>query len=127
MGLLDGGAAALFTQVMTPLYLPAIVYGAARVYDNFGRYTVGDDVERSCRAQVDSATETMRAQPDYSDTDRAIYVLANTLGGDLSSDDEISVTAGPYAGSRWKVSQPIDRDPAGAYWRCRGVLGEAEA
>ena len=122
MGILDGGGAALLTRIFSPLYLPATVYRLATTYDNRG------DMQRTetaanCRAQVDSATDRMQRRPDYVTTDRAIYILADTLAGDLPGDAEVVVHSGPYAGTRWKVAEPIDRDPAGAYWRCRGVLG----
>jgi hypothetical protein len=123
VGLLDGGGAALFAEVLSPLYLPATVYAMASTYNDRGDLQRGE-AERPCRAQVDSATERMRSQPDFATTDRAIYILSTTLDGDLDGDAEVVVHAGPYAGTRWKVSQPIDRDPCGAYWRCRGVLGK---
>lgn len=126
MGLLDGGVAALFAEVFSPVYLPATVYAATTTHNTRG------DVqralaERPCRAQVDAATTTMQAQPDYASTDRAVYVLADTLESELLEGHEIVVQAGPYAGTRWKVAAPIDRDPAGSYWRARAVLGKAVA
>lgn len=123
MGLLDGGGVALFGEVFAPLYLPATVYAMAQTYNNRGDVS-RTPIERSCRAQVDAATERMRTQPDFATTDRAIFVLAASLDADVNSDMEITVNAGPYAGTRWKVADPIDRDPCGAYWLCRGVLGK---
>lgn len=124
MGLLDGGAAALFSEIFSPMYLPATVYAMATATDNYGDPT-RQETQRACRAQVDAATESMRTRPDFAATDRAIYVLAETLEGPLQEGHEITVTAGPYAGTRWKIADPIDRDPAGAYWRARAVLGKA--
>lgn len=123
MGLLDGGGAALFAEVLSPLYLPATVYAMALTHNDRGDPRRAE-TERGCRAQVDAATERMRQQPDFAATDRAIFILTNTLEGELNSDAEVVVHAGPYAGTRWKVADPIDRDPCGAYWRCRGVLGK---
>lgn len=123
MGLLDGGGAALFAEVLSPLYLPATVYAMASTYNARGDLQ-RTPTERGCRAQVDVATERMRQQPDFAATDRAIFILSTTLEGELNSDAEVAVHAGPYAGTRWKVADPIDRDPCGAYWRCRGVLGK---
>lgn len=124
MGLLDGGAAALFAEIFTPLYLPATVYAASTTYNGRGdpRRSLA---EHDCRAQVDGATQTMRTQPDFAATDRAVYVLADTLEGELLEGHEVVVHAGPYAGTRWRVAAPVDRDPAGAYWLARAVLGKA--
>lgn len=126
MGLLDGGGARLFAEVLSPLYLPATVYAMASTHNNRGDLQRAE-TQRPCRAQVDAATERMRQEPDFATTDRAIFILAETLEGGLNSDAEVVVSGGPYAGTRWKVADPIDRDPCGAYWRCRGVLGKVAA
>ena len=124
MGLLSGGAASLFGELFGRLYLDAAVFLTVTTHDARGnpRRTLK---QRSCKAQVDSATDRMRRDPEFSQTDRAVYVLASTLDGALTSDCEIVVNAGPYAGTRWKVADPIDRDPGGAYWLARAVLGKA--
>lgn len=106
------------------MYLPATVYAATTTHNARGDMQRAL-AERPCRAQVDGATETMRSQPDFAATDRALYVLADTLEGGLAEGHEAVVHTGPFAGTRWKVAAPIDRDPAGAYWRCRAVLGKA--
>lgn len=121
MGLLDGGASALFSEIMSPLYLPATARSTTRAYDNKGDLTT-TSAARSCRAMVDQATESMRRDPDYTAADRAVYVLAATLEGELVEGDDVEVHSGPYAGTRWRVATPIDRDPAGSYWRFRGVV-----
>lgn len=123
-GILSGGAAALFGELFAPLYLPATVYSGAAAYDLEGEIT-RTSTSRSCRAQVDAATETMRAAEGFSATDRAIYILATSLDGALDSDAEVVVHEGPYAGTRWRLHAPIERDPAGAYWLARGVLPRA--
>lgn len=123
MGLLDGGAAALFGEVMAPLYLAARVRVMATTYTATGDLQrVGTDL--ACLAQVDRATEAMRALPDAAATDRALYVLAASFAGTLVEGAEIEMLAGAYAGTTWRVADPIDRDPAAAYWLCRGVLGK---
>lgn len=124
MGLLDGGGAALFAEIFSPLYLPATVFAMTTTTNDRGdpRREVA---ERPCRAQVDSATQSMREQPDFAMTDRAVYVLSETLEGALVEGHEIVVSEGPYAGTRWKIATPIDRDPVAAYWRARAVLGKA--
>ena len=126
MGFLDGGAAALFTELLSPLYLPATVYAVTTTHNERGdpRRAL---TERECLAQVDGATQTMRTAPDFAVTDRAVYVLANTLEGEMAEGHEIVVHTGPYAGTRWKIADPIDRDPGAAYWLCRATLGKAVA
>lgn len=123
MGLLDGGAAALFGEIFTPLYLPATVFAAATTHNDRGdpRRTL---TERPCMAQVDRATERMRQQPDFAQTDRAAYILSTSLEGELTEGAEFVVLKGPYAGTRWKVADPIDRDPGAAYWLARLQLGK---
>jgi len=124
VGLLDGGAAALFSEILSPLYLPATVFAVTTTHNDRGdpRRTI---VERGCLAQVDGATQTMRSAPDFAVTDRAVYILADTLEGGMAEGHEVVVHKGPYAGTRWKVADPIGRDPGAAYWLCRLVLGKA--
>lgn len=118
MGLLDGGAAALFGEIFRPVFLPATLYVSETIIDVRGdpQRTLA---ESACRVQVNRATETMRRDPDFTSNDRALYVL----GAEPAEGHEITVDAGPYAGTRWKIANPMDRDPAGAYVRCRAVLG----
>jgi hypothetical protein len=122
-GLLAGGAAALFGEILAPLYLPATLHRVTTTYDNRGnprRAIAGV----GCLAQVNRVTAAMRNEPDFTDTDRAIFILSTSLDGEVSEGSEIEVLAGPYAGTRWKVADPIDRDPAAAYWRFRAVIGK---
>jgi hypothetical protein len=121
VGLLDGGAASLFGDIFGGLYVAASVSGGATT-----TYTAGGKLQRAragaraCKVQVDSATQSMRETEGFTETDRAIYVLATSLEGDLDTDAEITVEAGPYAGATFRATG-IERDPAGAYWRCRGI------
>jgi hypothetical protein len=122
VGLLDGGAAALFGEILNPTFLPATISGGTTTatYDAGGRMQRARSDARTCQVQVDSATERMRQADGFTETDRAIYVLADSLEGDVDTDAEITVTAGPYAGATFRVAT-VDRDPAGAYWLCRGA------
>lgn len=125
MGLLDGGAAALFAEIFTPLYLPATTFEMRETQNERGdprRISTA----RPCRAQIDSATQTMRTQPDAAATDRAAYILAETLEGSVLEGHEFIAHAGAFAGTRWKVATPITRDPGAAYWLCRLVLGKEQ-
>lgn len=121
---MSGGAAALFGEVLGPLYLPAVAYSGALSYDDEGEISRASTA-RDCLAQVDSVTESMRSAEGYTATDRAVYVLASSLSGPLDSDAQVEVLTGPYAGVRWRLRDPIERDPAGAYWLARGSLAGA--
>ena len=94
MGLLSGGAARLFSQVLSPLYLPAVVRKLTAAYDERGDMT-RTQASYPCRAQVDAATEAMRSEPGYTATDRAIFVLADTLEIPLDTGCEITISEGP--------------------------------
>lgn len=120
MKLLGGGAAALFGEVLAPLYLDGRVIVTSQSYADDGTLTRAQ-TETACKVQVDAATERMVATEGYSVNDRAIYVLRDSFAGSLDSDCEIHVDSGPYGGTRWRVSAPIDSDPGAAYWLCRGV------
>lgn len=121
MKMLAGGAAALFGQLLGPIYLAGRLWRTSQVYDEAGGLTRSQTLS-DCRVQVDAATEQMIATEGYTATDRALYVLRASFAGAFDSDCEIAVDEGPYGGTRWRVATPIDGDPAGAYWRCRGVL-----
>lgn len=120
MKLLGGGVAALFGELLAPLYLNGRVVVTAQAYADDGTLTRAQ-TEKACRVQVDVATERMVATGGYSINDRAIYVLRDSFAGSLDSDCEILVDAGPYGGTRWRVAAPIESDPGAAYWLCRGV------
>lgn len=124
MGLLDGGAARFFGEILSPLYLRADL---RRVTVSKGARgaVVRTATVLACRASVDRATERMVATEGYTDTDRAIYILATSLAGNVATDDEITLLEGPYSGTAFKLASPIDRDPAGAYWLARGMRGRA--
>jgi hypothetical protein len=128
VGALDGGAAALFGELLSPIYLPATLRRFDNSYDEKGTLQRGGG-PRSCRVQVDRATERMADTEGYTSTDRAIYVLAASLEGDepVDTNHEIEVLSGKYAGAVYRLAAPIDRDPACAYWLCRGVEQKAAA
>lgn len=126
MTLLGGGAAALFGEIMAPLYLRATLRSVTTVYDDRGGQT-RTATETSCRVQVDNATESMRVAEGYAATDRSLFFLESSLSAEVSSDDQVTVLEGPHAGTRWRVANPIERDPAGAYRRCRAVALEGDA
>lgn len=120
MGLLSGGAAALFGELFTPLYLPATISETTDTYDAKGTLRRGSS-PRPCRAQVDRCTERMVQAEGYTDTDRAVYILSTSLEGDATTGQQVVVHEGEYAGTRWRLASPIDRDPCAAYWLARAV------
>lgn len=113
--MLDGQLAAIFGRAFAGIYLPAILHKREMAYDGDGNPTA-TVTDYPCRAQVDSATEAMRQAAGYTDSDVAIYVLAHGLSVDVTSNDEITVK-----GIRRSVAS-VDRDPAAAYFLCRGQL-----
>lgn len=118
--MLSGGAAALFGELLTPLYLPARLSRQSETYTRGGALRRGAEPE-DCLAQVDRATERMVNTEGYTATDRAIYILATSLEGGMDTDCTIEILEGPYAGKVFAIASPVDRDPACAYWLCRGV------
>lgn len=131
MTLLGGDAAALFGEIFSSEYVAGTLRANADAYDNEGNIIRGG-ASVDCRVQVDRVTERMTRAEGYTATDQAVYVLAKPGGAlpdvdALDSNHEIKVLAGPYAGQTYKVAEPIDRDPAGAYWLCRGVAAKGSA
>lgn len=123
--LLAGGAAALFGEILSPMYLAGRVVTVTTAYAPDGTMT-REEATAGCLVQVDAATEEMVNTEGYTADDRAIYVLRSSFAGPLDSDAQIAVDEGPYAGTRWRVATPINGDPAAAYWLCRGVLQKAD-
>lgn len=126
MGWLDGGAARLFGELLSPLYLPAVLRRQGNTYDEGGKLRRGGE-PADCLVQVDRCTERMVATEGYTDTDQAIYILASSLEGGVDTDCEVTPAKGPYAGVTFKLAAPIDRDPATAYHLARGVLKKQKA
>ncbi len=131
MTLLGGDAAELFGELFSDEYLPGTLTGVVSTYNDDGDLQIAEG-ERECRVQVEKATERMTRSEGYTESNRALYILAAPTGelpaiADLTSDHRVVVNAGPYAGTTFKIASPIDRDPAGAYWLVRGVESKAAA
>lgn len=128
MTLLGGDAAALFGELLADEYVAATLRRNQDDYDNRGNLTRGG-APVDCRVQVERATERMVQAEGYTAGDVAVYVLAKPAGlpaiDTLDTNCEITVLAGPYAGNTYKLGSPIDRDPAAAYWLCRGTAAKA--
>ena len=117
MGLLDGGIEAIFGAALGGLYLPGTLHrdGTEPIYDDEGAitgYGGGDDVP--CRCQVDGATHAMRQSEGYSEGDVRIIILSAGLGGEVTTDLQISAK-----GKRWMIAS-AERDAASSHWICRG-------
>ena len=105
-----------------PYHAARIIDFAEPVYDSGGSITTaGARVERECLAQVDAATQAMRAADGFADGDMRILVMADSLEGEITTDSRVEIVAGPHAGE-WLVAS-VARDPFGAYWELRGRRG----
>lgn len=113
--MLNGGVAALFGKAFAGLYLPATLNRRVMSYDGDGNPTAATTAY-TCRAQLDSVTETMRQSAGYTEGDVAIYILSHGLPVPVTTDDEIAVKGALYS------IASADTDPANAYWLCRGQL-----
>lgn len=119
MRLLEGGAAAIFMETHGPIYLDATVYKQEIVQDDGGDTTITYLEYDGVLAQVNSMDENMRAERGAADSDRKILVLCNSIVTEVTSDCEILVNQGKYAGTRFQV-QSVNMDPCAARFSCRG-------
>lgn len=119
VGLLNGGAKALFGELLGGSYPAARLYTGEPNYDNEGTLQMGDG-GIACKAKVDSATERMRTEPGFSQTDRSIFILAASFAGEAKVGHEIEILEGPYAGSKFGIAS-VDRPGGASYWLCRGA------
>jgi len=114
-----GIAVAFSTAGLGPYFASVAHWPGVPVTDDGGSITTpGTPIELPCMAQVDSATQSMRAEAGYVGTDVALLVLCATLDGALDTNATVEVTAGPNAGS-YSV-QSVSKDPMGSHWLCRG-------
>lgn len=95
-----------------PFFDGLILDESPAVFDDGGSIIApGTPTQRSCRVQIDAATDYMRAALGYTEQDVVFVVLARSFTGELDTDARIQITSGPRAGL-WTVSE-ISRDPAG--------------
>lgn len=91
-------------------------------YDDGGSIIPGSGAPTlsPCKAQVDAATEAMRAQEGFAEKDRRIIVLAATLEGNVKTSDKIEILNGPaeFVGV-WSI-EFVGMDTAAAGWELRG-------
>lgn len=117
--------AAAFAQILTAAsgalgagYWPArIVVLAEPVFDDGGSLIPGSGPTYiACNAQVDAATEAMRATVGFTEEDRRVLVLSDGVSG-IDSDNRLEITSGPFIGA-WSI-QSVTRDPAAIYFELR--------
>ncbi|MES2783599.1 MAG: hypothetical protein V4657_12455 [Pseudomonadota bacterium] len=114
-----GKALAISAMYGGPYYDALVHSPGEAVYDDGGSIiTPGDATVRTCQAQVDSVTQDMRREEGFVDGDVRILVLATTLSGAITTDDQIEILGGANVG-RFMV-QSVSRDPFGVYYELRG-------
>ena len=105
-----------------PFHNAQIIRQGALEYDDGGSIIpgTGSPTLRPCKAQVDAATEAMRAQEGFAEKDRRIIVLAATLDGNVRTSDTIEILDGPaeFVGV-WAI-EFVGMDTAAAGWELRG-------
>lgn len=112
-------AVAISAQYGGPYHAALIVDYATPVYDSGGSIvTAGARQTRVCMAQVDAATQAMRAADGYTEADMRVMVLSDGFAGGITTDSRVEITAGPHVGN-WLVAS-VARDPLGIYWELRG-------
>lgn len=118
--MLDGALASVFGAAFGGFYLPGrVLLPGARQFDSGGSIIPGaPEVSVDCRVQVDAVTERMRQSDGYADRDMRLLILSAGLAAEVTTDCRVEVLQGPHAGL-WLVAS-VDRDPAGAYFDCRG-------
>jgi hypothetical protein len=115
MGLLNGDLAGVFAAAFGPIYLDATLHRANTFTDDGSGGGTGSGFAdgEPVKAQLESASQGMRAAEGYTDTDQRILVLASGVAP-ISVDDQITV-----AGTRWGIAS-VGRDPAHAYYDLHG-------
>lgn len=121
MGLLDGGIQSVMGSAFGWLYLPGTLTRVTLVDDGKGGGSE-TTVAQPCRVQVDACTEAMRQQAGYTATDVRLLILqAGVTGGDITTDDRVTILAGPHAGRTFEVDAVGPQDPGSSYWECRAT------
>lgn len=115
MTLLEGDLAGVFSAAFSGLYVEATLYRPSAFADDGkgGGTSSGFGPGEPVKAQLDSATQAMRASEGFVETDQRILVLAHGVAP-IDTDCEISVK-----GQRWAIAS-VTQDPAGAYYDLHG-------
>ena len=100
-----------------PFHEAVLRYSGEPVFDDGGSIiSPGVPFEVGCKIQVDVATEGMRLNPDFLQTDVTLLVLGPAV---LDTSPTASISAGPFAGNVYAL-RSAERDPVGIGWICRG-------
>lgn len=127
MSLLEGDLAGIIGDAFSSgelQFLPATRYRLVTTYLPGGDSSIAS-VETGCLAIVDQAGEYTRATQDYTQKQQRLLVLGASLNpvqatlDDLTTDDQIEIHSGSYAGVRWDIKE-VDLDPAGAVLTAKG-------
>lgn len=119
-----GGVFAEFAQAFAleesgPFWLGRIVSQTDMVFDDGGSLVVPPTGpwQRDCVVQVDRADEAMRGQEGYAETDRK-FILPADFAGTVTTDHQVEIRNGPYAGL-WGI-ESVSRDSMASGWVLRG-------
>lgn len=101
-----------------PFFAGVLKWPGSPTLDSGGSITApGTATTADCKVQVDAATEAMRADADFQQSDVRLLILSDTAPDESCNVD---VTAGPNAGIY--AVQTVSRDPAGVGFECRARL-----
>jgi head-tail adaptor len=114
MGLLDGGLARIFYGAFNGIFLDATLH-RPNLTDNGKGGGSNSWTDEPVKAQLDHASEAMRASERFVETDQRIIVLAYGLDP-IDTDCEITVK-----GKRWSIAG-VATDPATAAYELHGRL-----
>ncbi len=74
--------------------------------------------KRDCTARVDTASTTMRGEQGFAESDRQIVIPAASLSGPITTDHQVQIRSGPYAGV-WHI-ESLSGSSAASQWIVRG-------
>lgn len=99
-------------------YKPAqAIWQGETVYDDGGSIiTPGEPVSVDCMVQKDVATEAMRAEAGFQQTDVSLFILTSGLSRPIDTD--ATITRG---GETFSVQSAV-LDAMESHWICRGRL-----
>lgn len=129
MGLLDGGAAAIFSAAFSGFYLDGQIHRKSPAEEDDGEgggANLAFLPDEPVKAQLDKVVE--RVVDGVADRYQRIIVLQKvTIAGvvtdvdEMTTDDEITV-----GGTRWTIAL-VEQDPAKAYFDLAGRVSGIEA
>ena len=110
------GLATAFSDTFGGPYQAAVArWPGTATYDAGGSIAApGTPIAVDCRAQGEAATQAMRADVGFLETDIRLLVLGLTT---LDTLTQIVIAAGPHEGT-WALMS-VSRDPVGVGWECR--------